>query len=666
MKRKILIVVLILLIPSSYAQYVLPPREFFVREYEPRAILVVGDEVSAEDVISATLLATRIADMTARKQKEVTEEVFFETEHTIPNMTPFVKSNYHLLFDFDKEYLWIFDYRLEKLKDTIPGGFIPTVGRTWASRTTQINLLSDYYSMLEIRQYNTYTWWYLFYGIPRNYEHQYFKKGESKQYGGYIVTLLDVDVDEMEAKIGVSTGSVQTIISLPVYCKDCKQVVDELFCNTTDPAAALNAADHLQADYPSYFVNLKYFVGGPLSNPDAVNRAQWYWNPPPVPGTPDMFLDGNFHVDSTSTQYFADYFNAFYSSVHIEIPLRVYTTGVIGESMGEVNAYLSSNYNLDNLAVYVVVYEKVTESGGALYRNVVRTVSDPVFISMRAGQTFEYSYTFAVPSGVSDPVHNLGAVVFVQDSIIRRIHQADVLDLREKRFVYEVDIDADFDGKADEVEFAIECTDIPFLGAQGNAWARFNIYTLTDYGVLFPQCCDTPFFEDDVAAWYLEILKKGDLGYIMVNVCDPFDIHCLKPGDIIYGPRHLARIEIVEITDSNVTCLFQLMKIVETDVKGKADVEPSSLLRLASEVTDDDFTRYNLILIGGPDVNLFTKKTVELNLSQIAWSESRGEWELIENPFGYGRDILIVAGKDREKTKYAAKKLYYALVLYQE
>jgi hypothetical protein len=656
--------IILLLIPSVATQGVLIPREFFVKEYEPQALIVVGDTASADDVISATLLATRIADMTARTHITVTEEVYSETQHTAVTNVPFVRANYYLLFDLDEDLLWWFDYRLERLKDTIPGGFIPTWGRTWASQTTQINLLGDYYSMLEIRKYDDFSWWYLFYGIPRNFEHQYFKNGESRQYGKYTVTLLEVDVDEREAKIQVAGGGVDDTLFLPVYCKDCKHVVGELFCNATDPLAGQTAADTLQADYPSYFVNLKYFVGGPLSNPDAVSRATWYWGSLPGPGTPDMVIDGQFHIDAASTPYYTNYFNAFYASVQVEIPLRVYTTGFIREHTGQVNTFLSSDHYLKDLVVYTVIFERHVDVGGTIYRNVVRDVSDPVYLTLRRGQTFEYSYTFAVPSG-ADP-HNLGAVVFVQNTVTKRIHQADVLDLRERRFVYEIDIDADFDGRAEEVEFAIECTSIPFLGVQGNAWARFNIYVLTDYGVLVPMCCDTPFFEDEVARWRLEIFKKDGLGYILVTVCDPFDISCLKPGDIIYGPRHFARIKVLEVTDTQVTFLFQFLKVVETEVEGAAEIQPSSLLRLASEITKRDLETYNLILIGGPDVNPFTEEIVERGLSQVMWAESRGEWEFIKNPFGYGNDVLIVAGADRDKTRYAVKKLYYALELYEE
>lgn len=666
MRMRIMVgILLIMVVPMVCCQNVLPPREFFVKEYETQAVIVVGDAASASDVIAATLLAVKIADMSVGKQMKVTEVVYSETEHTVANMAPFFWNNYYLLFDLDDNLFW-FDFRLEKLKDTIPGGFIPTWGRTWASRTTQVNLLGDYYSMLEIRKYENTAWWYLFYGIPWNYEHQYFKIGETKKYGKYEVTLLDVDIDEMEAKVKITGGTLEEVTVLKVYCKDCKHVVGELFLNAADPPPARDAADQLMRDYPYSFLDLKYFVSGPLSNPDAVARAAWYWSPPPVPATPDMFIDGDRHIGAGSPDYYTDYFNSFYSSVGTEIPLRVYTTGFITENTGQVNMFLSADYNLDNLALYVVLFEKYVNSGGILYRNVVRKVSAPLYLSLRKGQTFEYSYNFTIPTGVTDPETNLGVVVFVQDTVTKRIHQADVLDLGEKDYVYEVDVDADFDGKAEEVEFAVECTKIPFLGVQGNAWARFNIYTLKDYGVLYPMCCEPPFFEDEAAAWNLEIFKEGDLGYVYVKVCDPFDIACLKPGDIIYGPRHLARINIVSVTSTKVTFLFQFMKVVTTEVKGEREVEPSSLLRLARDVTEEELRKYNLILIGGPDANRFTEKIVKMGLSRVNWSASRGEWELIVNPFGYGKDVLIVAGRDREKTSSAAKKLYYALEMYEE
>jgi hypothetical protein len=666
--RKLLLVLGVLVLgvlPLVECQGVLPPKGFFVSDSQPQAVIVVGDTACAEDVISATLLATRIADMTAQTVTQVTEVVTSETELTAFDMIPFVWADYHFLFDLSEDMLWHYDYHLEDLKDTIPGGFIPTWGRAWASRTTAINVLGDYYSMLEIRQYDGYSWWYMFHGIPRNFEHQYIKKGESRRYGKYLVTLLDVDVDELEATVALTSDTLHEEVILPIYCKDCKHVVGELFCNATDPLPSLEAADRLQNEYPGFFLNLKYFVGGPLSIPQAVSRAQWYGNGT-TPATPDTYIDGEFNVPSPQPDYYLEYVRAFSASLGKDVPIRVYTTGFLTDERGQVNVFLSSDYSFENLVMYMVLFERRVESSGTPYFDVVRLISNPVYLSMRAGSTFEYSYMFSIPAAVTDPApENMGAVVFVQDTVTKRVYQADVLDLKEKRYVHEVDIDADFDGDPREVEFAIECTKIPFLGVQGNAWARFNIYWLQDYGVLFPMCCETPFFEDGTASWDLEIEKRGDLGYILVKVCDPFDIHCLQPGDIIYGPRHLTRIEVKEITDTYVEFSFQFMRVLERETGEKRVVEPSSLVYLARDVTQEELKYKNLVLIGGPEANAYTQRLVEAGISQVPWSASRGEWELIEGAFGYGKDVLIVAGKDREATKFAARKLYYALEMYE-
>ncbi|MBU7014649.1 MAG: S-layer protein [Theionarchaea archaeon] len=646
-------------------QGILPPKGFFVSDLQPEAIIVVGDAACAEDVISATMLATRMADMTAQARTRITEVVTSETEHIALDMIPFEWADYHVLFDLTEDTLWHYDYRLEDLRDTIPGGFIPTWGRTWASRTTPINLLGDYYSMLEIRQYDGYSWWYLFHGIPRNFEHQCIKRGESRRYGKYLVTVLDVDVDELEVTIALTSDTMDARIILPVYCKDCKHVVGELFCNATDPMPPLEAADTLQNEYPGFFVNLKYFVGGPLSIPEGVARAQWYWNAT-IPATPDTYIDGEFNVPTPQADYYLEFLRAFSASTRKGVPLRVYTAGFLSDEKGEVNVFLSSDYSFDSLAVTLVLFERRVECSGTTYFNVVRMISHPVYLSMREGSTFEYSYTFSIPPTISNPApETVGAVVFVQDTVTRKIYQADVLDLKEKRNVFEIDIDADFDGEAKEVEFAIECTKIPFVGVQGNAWARFNIYWLQDYGVVFPMCCGTPFFENETASWDLEIEKRGTLGYIQVNVCDPFDIHCLEPGDVLYGPRHLTRIEVIEVTDTYVEFFFQFMRVSEMDVGKERVVEPSSLIYLAHDVTGEEVECKNLVLVGGPGVNSYTRKLVDSGVSQVLWNVSSGEWELIKDAFGYGKDVLIVAGKDREATKFAAHKLYYALEMYE-
>jgi S-layer protein (TIGR01564 family) len=44
-------------------------------------------------------------------------------------------------------------------------------------------------------------------------------------------------------------------------------------------------------------------------------------------------------------------------------------------------------------------------------------------------------------------------------------------------------------------------------------------------------------------------------------------------------------------------------------------------------------------------------------LSTLDWATSLGEYEYIPNAFAEGKDVIIVAGADREATRYAVKTL---------
>lgn len=64
----------------------------------------------------------------------------------------------------------------------------------------------------------------------------------------------------------------------------------------------------------------------------------------------------------------------------------------------------------------------------------------------------------------------------------------------------------------------------------------------------------------------------------------------------------------------------------------------------------------NLILIGGPVANRLVAGLVQRGQSKVDWYTSYGEIEYIPNAL-YGRDVIIVAGADREKTREAVLKL---------
>jgi len=97
------------------------------------------------------------------------------------------------------------------------------------------------------------------------------------------------------------------------------------------------------------------------------------------------------------------------------------------------------------------------------------------------------------------------------------------------------------------------------------------------------------------------------------------------------------------------------------------DIDETSLVKLDVEVTENDKAQFNFILIGGPVANLIAKNLVDLGIapddgSPTDWAyTSAGDYKLYTNPYGTGKSVLIVAGADRDKTRYAAEQLIAAL-----
>jgi hypothetical protein len=95
----------------------------------------------------------------------------------------------------------------------------------------------------------------------------------------------------------------------------------------------------------------------------------------------------------------------------------------------------------------------------------------------------------------------------------------------------------------------------------------------------------------------------------------------------------------------------------------KVNIDVTQLVKLDIEITDTEKQNYNLILIGGPVANRITKEIVDLGIipndgSPADWMyTSSGDYKLYSNPYGTGKDILIVAGANREETRLAAEDL---------
>ncbi|MFQ6050213.1 MAG: S-layer protein [Candidatus Hydrothermarchaeota archaeon] len=85
------------------------------------------------------------------------------------------------------------------------------------------------------------------------------------------------------------------------------------------------------------------------------------------------------------------------------------------------------------------------------------------------------------------------------------------------------------------------------------------------------------------------------------------------------------------------------------------------IVKLDTEVTSENKANYNLILVGGPNVNSLVRELDEAGKIPVdiaAAPSGEGFLILLEDPWGTGMNVLIVAGPDREGTRKAMLELF--------
>ena len=121
------------------------------------------------------------------------------------------------------------------------------------------------------------------------------------------------------------------------------------------------------------------------------------------------------------------------------------------------------------------------------------------------------------------------------------------------------------------------------------------------------------------------------------------------------------------IVDGGFSITHYAGETTTTEVK-LVDIDPMSIVVNDDEVTDTMKASSNLILVGGPGLvvcvgaepqvaNTLTQELVDQGLSTVNWETSIGEYEYIANAFAEGKDVVIVAGADREATRHAVENL---------
>jgi hypothetical protein len=107
--------------------------------------------------------------------------------------------------------------------------------------------------------------------------------------------------------------------------------------------------------------------------------------------------------------------------------------------------------------------------------------------------------------------------------------------------------------------------------------------------------------------------------------------------------------------DNEIDIFFR--KSVKVPLEDPKEVPLNIEIIRDADVTQEVRANYNLILMGGPVANFLTWDFVDRNWSKVDWASSHGEVEVVDDPYGFNRDVIIVAGKDRKSTRKAAEAL---------
>jgi len=156
-----------------------------------------------------------------------------------------------------------------------------------------------------------------------------------------------------------------------------------------------------------------------------------------------------------------------------------------------------------------------------------------------------------------------------------------------------------------------------------------------------------------------------------VPMCGPDDFFVNTGDASVYLSLSVDDSDDPNHTDMMISNGFELEQKSEKDpqiVTHFVEIDPMSIVVNDDEVTQTMKIGYNLILVGGPGLvvcvgaepqvaNTLTKELIDQGLSTLDWATSLGEYEYIPNAFAEGKDVIIVAGADREATRYAVKTL---------
>ncbi|RZN46141.1 S-layer protein [archaeon] len=259
------------------------------------------------------------------------------------------------------------------------------------------------------------------------------------------------------------------------------------------------------------------------------------------------------------------------------------------------------------------------------------------------------------------------------------------------------------------VSVPVMAISISSLAIRSSKVATCSIYSLSGVGAMRETIyeLDDPYTVSSDHEWYLDIMplngtQRPDVdndpelyrtGNPSYNASDSLSVHAPaadKPLCVPYLELWLAtpivangsgsisvplfsteetHYATMEVTDDDTSdamisghIRFTRKNIQETTTVQRVDIEPQDLAIKDTEITSDMKSEYNLILIGGPVANKVVQEIIALGLTSFeTWATSVGEFQYYADVFVKGKDVIVVAGKDREATHDAARSFLNSL-----
>lgn len=423
---------------------------------------------------------------------------------------------------------------------------------------------------------------YMFYGTPKWYIEEKLRVGESKDYGGYTLTINDLGIYE-----------------------------NKIFSTITTPSGSTH---------------------------DYVSVIDTY--------TSQVPSDGEGDCDNWENQTIA-FKEDTCSSEEVVFAVKFVKTmiGASGNYIVEYHAYNLLDYGCLTERIYPGPCDTVTDE---LYM--------PYVVSSCGGQELEWYLDIFPNNGIQTVDLDNDEDLWWEGN--PNFDATDSLRIYSNTLPLEALV-------GDGMKFATEA-------AAANALDDYY-YTLKDFVPATPSANNVFVAPDDSLEGYTR-----EFDFIVPEVHPALELWLATPVELagmctdalticlddLEGNNYLT-IEVKDTihTDYQIDGSVKVIKkemLAPTAVVHYVNIDVTKLVALDTEIEADPALKsmYNLVLVGGPVANVIVQELVDLGFTTYEeWDTSPGEYQVFEDVYALGKDVLVVAGMDRTATAKAALDL---------